>query len=72
LLLIKNNIFNLPFQNNPKIKSQIKPNSYDRKKMVKVEKGEGIWENGNMIGKLTKGKTAVFIDAANIYFSQKH
>jgi len=24
-----------------------------------------------MIGKLTKGKTAVFIDAANIYFSQK-
>jgi len=24
-----------------------------------------------MIGKFTKGKTAVFIDAANIYFSQK-
>jgi len=47
LLLIKNNIFNLPFQNNPKIKPQIKPNSYDRKKVVKVEKGEGIWENGN-------------------------
>jgi len=39
--------------------------------MVKVEKRERIWENENMIGKLTKGKTAVFIDAANIYFSQK-
>jgi len=37
--------YNLSYQNNPKIKPQIKPISYDRKKMVKVEKGEGIWEN---------------------------
>jgi hypothetical protein len=36
---------NLPYKNNPKIKPQIKPSSYDRKKMIKVEKGEGIWEN---------------------------
>jgi len=36
---------NLSRQNNPKIKPQIKPSSYDRKKMVKVEKGERIWEN---------------------------
>jgi len=27
------------------MKPQIKPSAYDRKKMVKVEKGEGIWEN---------------------------
>ena len=36
---------NLSCQNKPKIKPQIKPSSYDRKKMVKVEKGERIWEN---------------------------
>jgi hypothetical protein len=41
LLLIKNNIFNLHCQNNQKIKHQIKPSSYDPKKMVKVEKGGG-------------------------------
>jgi hypothetical protein len=33
---------NLPYKNNPKIKPQIKPSSYDRKKMVKLKKGRGF------------------------------
>jgi hypothetical protein len=36
---------NLPCQNKLKIKPQIKPSYHDRKKIVNVEKGEGIWEN---------------------------